>query len=85
MSPLTSADDSSPEVHEDQTEIAVGDPDPTDPCTFMCEWCKLPAVDSLEIQHKLGRGTVRTGTFVYFCAAHRGTAEAVIADRATRK
>lgn len=40
-----------------------------------CEWCDDPATGAYEVQKKLGKGVVGTGTFVFACPAHSETAE----------
>jgi hypothetical protein len=81
MSPLTSADDSSPDTHPDQSEIECGDPIPSNAQGQTCEWCDEGAIEAIEIQAKLGRGIVRTGTFIYACGRHTTLAHQIVAEK----
>lgn len=50
-----------------------------------CDWCSETAVQFREIKHKLSKGTVPTGMFMFACGQHIETLKRTIAAKAEEK
>lgn len=51
------------------------------PSEHNCEWCPATATTVKEIRHKLGKGTIPTGMFLFSCHEHIATLNRAITAR----